>query len=352
MEIGRKFLKRSKELEVPKPLASYHCKLYAVQLLLESGAHLETPEAGEEIGTFLNEIEQMKPQLDQEIINDKQRAFDYMFAFASSVFSGAFEQIQAHNVKKSTVLEFRAALDFLSVLNLWPELVSERKSDIDRMVKYSKFHCARILKAYKGNEDPNDYVTPDEEIQLQTQEFKPAAEEEQDHILPSVPSDIKEEGTNDTEIVQFTEEHEIDLPSAPENIEGELGLPTAPVLIKGQKNILGLPTAPEPSPTQSHIKTDPTESQRIISKPPTEPPQKPYQKPSTTTTITTTKETEPSSGGRVMTRAEVETVWKRDEVIAMAQKKAKFAIGALNYEDIETAINELTQALNLLKEAR
>jgi vacuolar protein sorting-associated protein VTA1 len=37
-----------------------------------------------------------------------------------------------------------------------------------------------------------------------------------------------------------------------------------------------------------------------------------------------------------------------DEAIAMAQKQARWAISALNYEDIDTAVKELRNALNTL----
>jgi vacuolar protein sorting-associated protein VTA1 len=37
-----------------------------------------------------------------------------------------------------------------------------------------------------------------------------------------------------------------------------------------------------------------------------------------------------------------------DEAIAKAQKHAKWAISALNYEDIDTAVKELKNALNTL----
>jgi vacuolar protein sorting-associated protein VTA1 len=37
-----------------------------------------------------------------------------------------------------------------------------------------------------------------------------------------------------------------------------------------------------------------------------------------------------------------------DEAIAKAQKHARWAISALNYEDIDTAVKELKNALNTL----
>jgi vacuolar protein sorting-associated protein VTA1 len=37
-----------------------------------------------------------------------------------------------------------------------------------------------------------------------------------------------------------------------------------------------------------------------------------------------------------------------DEAIAKAQKHARWAISALNYEDIETAVKELREALGTL----
>ncbi|GME84522.1 unnamed protein product [Ambrosiozyma monospora] len=50
-----------------------------------------------------------------------------------------------------------------------------------------------------------------------------------------------------------------------------------------------------------------------------------------------------------VTKQDVEQMMRNDEIISLAQKKAKFAISALNYEDVETAIKELQEALKLLK---
>lgn len=52
------------------------------------------------------------------------------------------------------------------------------------------------------------------------------------------------------------------------------------------------------------------------------------------------------------TKAEIATILSNSEIFTKSQKHAKFAISALNYEDVATAIRELNQALELLNQVK
>lgn len=340
--LDMQFLGHARQLDAVRPLAAYHCRLYYVQSVLQTGKHLEDPELAAQLGDLLNSIEEQKPQLDQQVLGSPEKCFQYMFGFASSVFDSAFQQVQDHRASKSTVRDFKSALDFIRVLDLWPEMVQQNSQEISKMNRYAKFHMARILKALKEGNDPNDYISPEEESQLEQIPKEDAGEDDSDaHGLPAAPTELNEPA-DETET--FTDS-QLDLPAAPKEIEGDLNMPIAPVLIKGQKNSLGLPSAPPDTPLDLGVQAqeqeeddEEEEEEKIEAAPPVLPPK--VSKP------TPKVAAEPS---KVMSRSEVEKIWKRDEIVQAAQKSAKYAIGALNYDDIATAVRELESALNALK---
>ncbi|GMM31620.1 hypothetical protein DAMA08_043650 [Martiniozyma asiatica (nom. inval.)] len=347
MDLSKRLRARAEQVKQVQPVVAFNCMLYAAQLLMENGA------PDDEIDAFLSAIELYKSELVSQsdkfsaTLKDADKCFGLVLAFATKVFNSAFDHIQSHTSSKTTVLDFKAAIDFFEVLNLWQDMYDGKREDVQRMIKYSKFHAARIWRALKEGQDPNDYIDPEEEKELElelsgvaTVDTENANQEEGlPNLLPDAPTEIS---TEPPQFVSKSLSSDVDLPEAPEQIAGELNLPTAPVLIKGQNNSLGLPSAPEDQSDHSQKKTMLTPTNATIHEKPPLPPQ-----PKLVSTPLPTRKTSLSSG--VMSREQVEQIWKKDEIIAKAQKKAKFAISALNYEDIETAIKELSDALQLLK---
>ena len=354
------FIKRGKELLNVQPLVSYYCYLYSAQLILESQLHLTQSSVATYIEVLLNAIEEFRKDLETtnetksasvttEILTDKEKSFKLVLGFALSIFNNASKDIETHTASKRTVQSFMAFLDFIQVTQLWPEFYSGKQEQIHKQIKYAKFHSNRIMKAIKNGEDANDYITRTDEQELNTllgegeadadAEVKGDAEEEHDKLDDA-------EISEDRSSVDPVESDELSLPSAPSKIEGEMKMPSTPVLIKGRKNDLGLPTAPESSVSPAAVAPTPVpappkipEKPKVLSKPIVAP-----KAPTTTTTLAS-----PAEDGKVLTRADVEKIWTKEEVIANAQRKAKFAISALNYEDVETAIKELQEALRLLR---
>jgi vacuolar protein sorting-associated protein VTA1 len=343
---------------------SYYCYLYSAQLILESQLHLTQSSVATYIEVLLNAIEEFRKDLETtnesksasvttEILTDKEKSFKLVLGFALSIFNNASKDIETHTASKRTVQSFMAFLDFIQVTQLWPEFYSGKQEQIHKQIKYAKFHSNRIMKAIKNGEDANDYITRTDEQELNTLLGEGEAEAEaevngnaeEEHDKPD-DAEIDAEISEDRSSVDPVESDELSLPSAPSKIEGEMKMPSTPVLIKGRKNDLGLPTAPESSVSAAAAAPTPVpappkipEKPKVLSKPIVAP-----KAPTTTTTLAS-----PAEDGKVLSRADVEKIWTKEEVIANAQRKAKFAISALNYEDVETAIKELQEALRLLR---
>ncbi|GAV29484.1 hypothetical protein PMKS-002985 [Pichia membranifaciens] len=338
------FIKRGQELLNVQPLISYYCYLYAAQLILESQLHLQYADVANYIEVLLNAVEENRKIIEStsstlaDILTDKEKSFKLILGFSLSVFNKASGEIDSHTASKMTVQSFMAFLNFVEVLKLWPELYQSHAADLHNQIKYAKFHCNRILKAIKSDTDPNDYVTPQEEREL-SNFLQPAAEasEEATAVEAASPPPFVEEASPISS--------SINLPEAPSEIKGEINLPSAPVLIKGQKNSLGLPSAPHSSDTESTLDVhgQPNSVPKSPPKLPAKPPSTPrHAQPHATPPAVVAE-------SKVLSKNDVEEIWSKAEVISSAQKKAKFAISALNYEDIETAITELQSALQLLR---
>lgn len=333
------FIKRGQELNHLQPLIAYYCYLYAAQLILESQLHLQDAQVAEYIEILLNTIEENRSIIESTseslagILKDKQKSYKLVMGFSLKIFNKCVTEIDGHVVNRGTVQSFLAFLNFIEVLKLWPELYEVDRETIQGQIKYAKFHTNRILKALKVGDDPNDYVTAQDEKELSELMNEEGANQGVDQGI----FDTKEDSPNS-----------FSLPEPPSDIPGDLNMPTAPVLIKGQKNSLGLPSAPESENVES-----PEQFPQSSPSPPSPPsapviPPKPVMK-STNITTTTTPVTAPVRESKVLSKEEVEQIWTKNDVITAAQRKAKFAISALNYEDIETAITELQGALKLLK---
>lgn len=359
------FIKRGKELHTAQPLISYYCYLYSAQLILESKLHLQDAEVADYIEILLNYIESIMKEINTnnltEIINDKVKSFKLILSFSLSIFNKSFDEINMHTSSIKTVVNFKAFLDFIQVLNLWPDLYTQNLHDFHNQIKYAKFHSSRILKDIKANRDPNDYITPQDESELSQFISEPSKDDtsQLSTLSPTLSSQYisdnkeAEESVNGNEDVRKEiNDTSILLPKPPSSIPGDLKLPTAPVLIKGQKNSLGLPTAPsDDDDDDDHIynnnekENNEQKAPVVPAKPPTIP-SKPVIK---YTAVNQTQDKQHILESKILSKKDVEEIWTKSDIMSNAQRKAKFAISALNYEDIETAITELQGALKLLR---
>ncbi|KAA8896481.1 hypothetical protein TRICI_006886 [Trichomonascus ciferrii] len=334
-------LARGKELEKRDPVISYYCKLHAVQQILGQNLHQSSSEVAEFSSGLLDEVEQFKndalaDEKYQSIINDEQTAQVYVENFALKVFAKADNEVREQRSTRATPTTFLAAAVFLDTLKVFQ---SPLEAHVQDKIKYAKFHAARILKALKAGEDPNLYEPPKEdqdEVDALEQELgsievldgqeKPAEEDQPaapQAPAPAQPSSFLEDEGNTT---QTPPNDNLGLPEAPPV------LPKAPADAPIGKHGVSLPSAPSIPPPRP-------ESPEKESQPQPHAPPAPAPAPAPPPTA-------PSS--KPISKQDVDSIVQQSNIISEAQKRAKYAISALNYEDVDTATSELQSALNLL----
>lgn len=371
---------------------------------------LATPQKDEE-----EEAGETTEENRQIINNIDHKGFEYIRDFATSILDSAYTDILAQKSSRArTVPKLLAAATFFALaLGVFrpedePETVKQAARE---RAKFAKWHAARIARAERNGEDPNAYVPPEVEALHRAEEQAAAAEraidaaEEAQQQAGSDYTDAKkidlEEGDAAVEQKQEEDEDErearellarmraeieagteddeaLELPSAsshdPASIDkdnsndGGFTLPSAASHDPAaQDNELGLPAAashnPETTADNSHSSHNP--SFVLPSAPPAEPvlkpatPSQPTYSPSaaavhSVSNVKTNPIISPSTTTHNMshTKAEIATILSNSEIFTKSQKHAKFAISALNYEDVATAIRELNQALELLNQVK
>lgn len=309
-------------------------KLHAVQQALATKQHLTDSEVAGFVTALLDEVENLKvseealvSEQGQAILNDDDVAQAYVENFAMKVFAKADKDVYSKTTTKGTATTFIAAATFLDVLKTFQ---SPLEKDISDKIRYAKYQAARIIKAFKAGEDPNLYDPPE-----------PTKEEEEqvDGLLDE------------------SKEPELDLPAAASHDPGSPGLqlPSAASHDPGNDDSLGLPAAASHDPSQSL----PFDLPAAASHPPdtvSRPAEVPKPAPAPAHVPAPAPAPAPAPLPKAapqhphhLSKQDVQSMMDETEVIASAQKHAKFAISALNYEDMGTAIRELTAALDLLK---
>lgn len=329
-------INRGLELEKADPVISYYCKLHAVQDIIANGVHLSNEEAANYAANLLDNIELVKttdPVVSSErgmaIISDDLTGQAYVDNFANKVFAKADGEIRHKRTTRATSSTFIAAATFFDLLRLFGDLDTE----VIQKIKYCKFHAARIIKAYKAGQDPNDYETEETQDEENT-------EEKVQGVIADVLKDDRGEGEqsliNDS---TFPEPPSIPtLPTAPPV------LPTAPESLPGRATNFPKPPSDDVSfPDIPRGFVVASASPQSSSPPPAAAPAAPTQPPP----IQPHPQSKPSNGLR-LSKDDIRKMMDESEILASAQKHAKFAISALNYEDKATAIKELTKALDLL----
>jgi vacuolar protein sorting-associated protein VTA1 len=341
-------INRALELESVEPIISYYCKLHAVQDIIAKGTHLADDEAATFAGTLLDDIEKVKtgnPVVSSEegasIISDDVTGQAYVDNFANKIFTKADAEVREKRTTKATMATFMAAATFLDLLRLFGDL----DADVTQKIKYAKFHATRIMKAYRGGEDPNDYeaeeeVSKDEvdEVILEVTKADDDNAEMDSTVQPISPPPHLSQSAADLphppSIPVLPSAPPI-LPSAPDSLPGSV-----PDFPKPPSNDVSFPEIPkgfaDPSST---LPPAATIAPRVNPVAPTQVHQR-----STISQIDPRTQTT----GPTLSKDEIRKIVDESEILAAAQKHAKYAISALNYEDKATAVNELTKALELL----
>lgn len=154
LKIGeiQRFASRAAQLEKFRPIVTYWCEYYILQHVLNSNLHQVDDECQSYALQLMDKLEQYKADnATNDAIVDDVAAKAYMENFALDTFGRADEAQRTNKVTKQTADTFMAAATFLDLLSVWGEVDRE----VAAKSKFAKFHAARILKAFKAGEDPN-----------------------------------------------------------------------------------------------------------------------------------------------------------------------------------------------------
>lgn len=312
--------------------------------------------------------------------------------------------IKANRVTQQTASTFDAALTFFNLVNIWgpPDTETQQK------IKYAKWNAARITKAIKEGKDPNETNPKKEDLPSQQPALDPADPDVQALGSPSgqTAKSATVEDAPDPDLPRnFTGgslPHSASVPSLPSAPDdGELKLPSAPgygdeAAPAPQPGYfdpppsLPSPISPPSRDPVNYTPGAPSAPQTWTPTPPPAassfqpPPSAPNGPPTFSPGLSPTAAVAPSSatpptnipppsanvsrpvvppptnfgsssaapavpGGFSQVPQQVAVNFTADDqAMSQAQKHAKWAISALNFEDVQTAIRELRRALESL----
>ncbi|KAI8374751.1 Vta1 like-domain-containing protein [Radiomyces spectabilis] len=301
------YVQRGQELQEREPVVAYYAQYYAAKLAIGTGPR--SPSTNAYLSHLLDTLEQRKQDLgaNNEAITDDLVGYAHVENFALKVFLNADNEDRAGKASKKTAKTFLAASIFLELLKCFGDLDAETKAKI----KYAKWKATDIMKALRegrtptpgppgGMEDPEQPSgSPTEAMQEDTVHDNLNAP-----AFPPPPPSIS------------------DFPSPPSNF-------TAPLPSHSPASSQA-PFSPAVPPPNNNVSPPPPPTPQVSVTP--IPPPNPAP-PSTTFHPDTAQ-------------AAALPPMADPAAIAAAQKHAKWAISALNYDDIKTARLQLLTALS------
>ncbi|KAF2723222.1 DUF605-domain-containing protein [Polychaeton citri CBS 116435] len=404
----QRFATRAAQLHNFKPIISYWCEYYILQQILNRGLHTADEECTTYATTLMDKLEQEKNEsATNDAIVDDVAAKAYVENFALDTFERADKAQREDRVNRQTADTFQAAATFLDTLGIWGSLDAEQSAKS----KFAKFHALRIARALKAGEDPNATnpkverlpVPGEDELdaEMKDLEAKVAGGQERrgssylpptvesapeskqpsrpESTAPGIPFDppqipktepgdqpMASPGQGDVSPIESNERHNSigggyfpSVPGEPHTDTADAPAPSAETPL--EPDFSEQPSAPSPTEfyQASHAPQAPTPSFAPIrpDRPPPEqmtaqPPAQPSPQPSPAFQPPPGSFPAPQIGFAQPTppaHAPPIGGYKSDDESTMAaQKHAKWAISALNFEDVPTAVKELRLALQSL----
>mmetsp|Transcript_2850 Transcript_2850/g.2772 ORF Transcript_2850/g.2772 Transcript_2850/m.2772 type:complete len:425 (+) Transcript_2850:84-1358(+) len=399
------YVSRSVELETINPIISFYCKIYVLEHILSNKLHTKDKEVEKFTVMLLDETEQLKSTEDEslhKVLNDKTLSLSAVMSFAYQLFNQCLQDLQKYDgtTKPQLVSKFKAGLNFMNLLSIftnssdaidYSKLTGGKATDSNSFaelnkskIKLLKFQLSKILK---------------DQVEVHDQGLEAELDRELEHMGDNG-TGVEDDAENSSE--NKTSDNELSLPGAPKSInedasDNELGLPGTPKFIddnnadetnketkhgdKSKNNEtsndedISLPQAPHfppddedddiklpgapkflPDNDLSHI----NKSSSIQVFPPAKPDDNSKANHASSNSrshgsysIPPSKPTKNNQRANPqhehLTKENVSSIVDKAEQISKIQKHAKFAISALNYDDLDTAERELLQGLELLR---
>jgi hypothetical protein len=335
------YLSKCQHYSKTHPLYSYLCGMYCVQVALKLSTG--DPAVDRTLNNLLAYLEETKQKrlpsrLDSSILLRRQfaRELNDKFEHLTAVLTlGRNEHAINFGQLVELLLELAILYDVLH--GLYPisgfdkqDAEELRLECSDETVEYRIYYCrtqaSTILSIIKLGQDPQSYMSQLKMVPLEP-EADPADEVEVQKMIQAVMAmpDDELEGANGAE-------------GDDEMAAKNLTLPSVPL-----KSALDEKSKQERSPAP--VSKDPSAA---LSQPPA------------VTEGSSAKLPPPTNNNpkfihevpRQHTRAEIETIMNNETLLEIAIKDAKHAVSAMNYEDYDTALLKLSEAIRLVKDLK
>lgn len=334
-------------------IISYYLRLYAVEeILAEEERSRELTEIATEL---LNTVENYKKDLQQSgsdeqknikytLVQNQEKAKTYFLNFAMSLYNEKLTQVQQGPWDINLRRGLWCCIDlFSTTIHLW----NDEQDSLRKRIKYCKLYLSKLAKGEigatkQGDEEANEVkLTP-----TPAAESEHGKKENEEHEAASASLDYADfiddisEGTSleaeSTDLINKLriEDEEEKAISKDEAYEDEKESENERDSTHNAQNDLPAFSLPET------------------------PVSKPHSKPEVLPQFLDSEEEDMPSTGmeeikkdihhEVYTKAQLHALMDKSSKIEKIQRMAKYAISALNYEDIATAKDEFTSALEML----
>ncbi|KAK5658966.1 hypothetical protein OQA88_1784 [Cercophora sp. LCS_1] len=403
---------KAAQLQSVKPIVSYWCEYWVVNQILARQLHTKDEDVLRYTTHLMDKLEQTKTEYAHEdAIIDDTAGQAYVEQFAQETLDRAERVVKANKVTQQTAVTFDAAATFFQLVNIWGTPDEETQQKI-KYAKWNAARIAKALREgadpNETNPKPQDIpqqpaLDPsDPEVRLLDSASgstgpRPVTIEDvpEDNVrrdaagvslpqspasagpsptsdgglnLPGVPTELAppaghsgyyDQGTIPSPVSPPSHDSQAppDLPLPPSGWpQSEQGpnIPSAPTGWPSQppppasgwqpsQNPYYQPPAPPVVPPTFAPSPPPTAA---VASPPAHPPMDSFYTNTTPTTHTTRPPPQAAPRASYVPAPPPDTV--DEAAMVNAQKHAKWAISALNFEDVNTAVRELRRALELL----
>ncbi|KAG5938609.1 hypothetical protein E4U59_003678 [Claviceps monticola] len=368
-EVSR-FINRANQLRAIRPAIAYWCEYHAVNQIVTKSLHTASDDCFAFTKSLIERLEATKTErAEDDAVVDNTAGQAYVEQFAQETFSRAERAMRANKVTRQTADTFDAAATFFDLTHEW----GTPDPEILKKIKFAKWNAARILKALREGRDPNE-SNPNPTVEEQPEQpLSPSDPAVQAITHPgSLNASVEDvEDVGEQYQAESDEAHRDYFQST--TADTSVSSP----LLRQSPGLESIPSAPPP-----HISPVPSPEVQI---PTQASPQMPNQVPSpitslsspsplqssipssrpqpwenTTNPFSIAQSTRSQGAGSIVASpfptahaavpgppaAVAPTPNPKD--IEQAQKYARWAISALNFEDVPTAVQELRRALSLL----
>ncbi|TQS35129.1 hypothetical protein Golomagni_04458 [Golovinomyces magnicellulatus] len=405
-----RFINRAAQLETVKPVVAYWCEYWIVNQILSKDLHNGDPETYQFTTVLMDKLEQIKAENPtNDAILDDIAGQIYIEQFATETFQRAEKALKANKATKQTASTFQAAATFFELINIWstPDAetaarikyakwnavrilraisegkdpnISNPKQDVDNLSTFPKpelideriddyedttdLRLPTIEDAYKATSELNNEIlpapisSPAQKLLLEnstnaSEETLPIDDNQREVPVKVISTTLDNMSVLDKISKNIGESPEVSI-SKPESLEQIHGTASLkPPFEVGISQLSSAQNIPHlfgnfesfPPPTLSDIEPvkfqnlDHKSSQQLCT-PQLRAPANSFQSSDKHHNKSTMKED--------LELKSPNNLRSDDISIAKAQKHARWAISALNFEDTDTAVRELKEALKTL----